>query len=74
MSRRLISVGRKVEFDPFDGIRGFAAGDVRKLIAGTIVAVYRRHGWFLVEYGVHKLKIGFKFQDVGQVVTIKNAR
>ena len=74
MSRPLISVGRKVEFDPFDGIRGFAAGDVRKLIVGTIVAVYRRHGWFLVEYGVHKLKTSFKYQDIGDSVVIKNAR
>lgn len=70
MEMATVAVGQKVQFDPFDGIRMFASGEARKTVTGTIIAVYPKHRWFLVEHGMHKLRTGFKFCDIGDGVKI----
>lgn len=68
--RKFVAVGQKVQFDPFDDIRGFASGDVRAIVTGTVVAVYPAHRWFSVVYGVHNLRTSFKFCDIGDGVEV----
>lgn len=68
--RKFVAVGHKVQFDPFEGIIGFASGDVRAIVTGTVVAVYPAHRWFSVVYGVHKLRTSFKFCDIGDGVEV----
>lgn len=65
-----VSVGQKVQFDPFNGIRGPASSEVRKIVTGTVIAVYPEHKWFSVVYGVHKLRTSFKFCDIGDGVKV----
>ena len=65
-----VSVGQKVQFDPFNGIRGPASSEVRKIVTGTVIAVYPEHKWFSVVYGVHKLRTSFKFCDIGDGVNV----
>lgn len=65
-----VSVGQKVQFDPFNGIRGPASSEVRKIVTGTVIAVYPEHKWFSVVYGVHKLRTSFKFCDIEDGVNV----
>lgn len=67
---KIIEVGQKVRFDPFQEITGFGSESNRGLVTGTVIAVYEDHRWFLCEYGEHKQKIGFKFYQIGEDVTI----
>lgn len=69
----MITVGTKVQFDPFIEDKGFASGDCKgKLVTGTVVMVHRLNGWFSVEYDCSKTKLvtSFDFNDIGRVVTI----
>lgn len=68
--KKFVAVGQKVQFDPFECIRGFASGDVRAIVTGTVVAVYPAHRWFSVVYVVHKLRTSFKFCDIGDGVEV----
>ena len=70
IKKTFVSVGQKVQFDPFDDIKGFGLNEFRKTITGTIIAVYPKHQWFLVEYGIHKLRTSFKFCDIGDGVEV----
>lgn len=70
MNKAPVSVGQKVQFDPFNGIRGPASSEVRKIVTGTVIAVYPEHKWFSVVYGVHKLRTSFKFCDIGDGVKV----
>lgn len=68
--KTFVSVGQKVQFDPFNGIRGPASSEVRKIVTGPVIAVYPEHKWFSVVYGVHKLRTSFKFCDIGDGVKV----
>ena len=66
-----ISVGQKVRFDPFEGIKGFGASDDRgNYVTGTVVSVNEPHKWFSVEYGNPKMMTSFKFCEIGSVVKV----
>lgn len=65
-----VTVGQKVQFDPWDGISGTGVKELRKVVTGTVIAVYPKHRWFLVEYGEHKLRTGFKFCDIEDGVNV----
>lgn len=66
----MIQVGQKVRFDPGESFKGFGSNDFRDEVTGTVVAVYRKHKWFSVEYGEPKQRTSFKFCDVGKSVTV----
>ena len=67
----MVKVGQKVQFDPFRYITGYGAMGIRgQVTTGTIVYINRKHKWFSVEYGKHKLRTSFKFWDIGRVVTV----
>ena len=68
MAKNTIAAGRKVQFDPFETDRCYGIGDCRGLVTGTIVKVYPVHKWFSVVYGNPKLRISFKFCDIGERV------
>jgi hypothetical protein len=66
-----ISVGQKVRFDPFKGIKGFDIGAfLGNVVTGTVVMVNEPHQWFSVEYGDPKMLTSFKFSDIGKDVLI----
>lgn len=67
----MITVGEKVQFDPFKVITGFASDLNRgKMMTGTVVMVNYENKWFSVEYdcGGTKQRISFKFWDIGKSV------
>ena len=67
----MVEVGQKVQFDESTAAQGFGASDLRgNIVTGTVVAVYKEHKWFSVEYGKAKLRTSFKFVDIGGVVHI----
>lgn len=69
----MVEVGQKVQFDPFEPIRGFASEDNRgKPVTGTVVYINEPHQWFSVEYmcGTVKQRTSFKFCEIGKTVTI----
>lgn len=66
----MIKLGQKVEFDPLDGMLWYGAEHFHEIVTGTVVEIHEDHRWFLVEYGEDKIKIGFKFDDVGETVKI----
>lgn len=70
MKKVFVSVGQKAQFDPWDDIKGFGANEFRTTVTGTVVAVYPKHQWFSVVYGVHKLRTSFKFCDIGDGVEL----
>lgn len=70
IKKTFVSVCQKVQFDPYDDIKGFGLNEFHKTITGTIIAVYPKHRWFLVEYGIHKLRTSFKFCDIGDGVEV----
>lgn len=71
MTKLPVAVCRKVQFDPFNGIRGPASSDVRKTVTGTVIAVYPAHKWFSVSYGrKYKVRTSFKFCDIGDGVEV----
>lgn len=70
LRKTLVTVGQKVQFDPWDGIKCIGAKELRRVVTGTVIAVYQKHHWFLAEYGIHKLRTGFKFCDIGDGVEI----
>ena len=67
----MVEVGQKVRFDPFDFAHGWGCEQVRgNMITGTVVYVNESHNWFSVEYGDPKMRISFKFNDIGQTVKL----
>lgn len=67
----IISVGQKVRFDPFKGIKGFDIEAFRgEKVDGTVVMVNELHQWFSVEYGNPKMRTSFKFCEIGKEVEI----
>lgn len=70
MNKALVAVGQKAQFDPWDGISGTGVKEFRKVVTGTVIAVYPEHKWFSVVYGVHKLRTSFKFCDIGDGVKV----
>lgn len=68
--KTFVSAGQKVQFDPFNGIRGPASSEVRKIVTGTVIAVYPAHKWFSAVYGKYKVRTSFKFCDIGDGVKI----
>ena len=69
----MITIGDKVQFDPFKAFTGFASEDNRGRIAtGTVVGVYEQNQWFSVEYdcGGVKQRASFKFWQIGKDVLI----
>lgn len=70
MTKSPVAVGQKAQFDPFNGIRGPASSEVRKIVTGAVIAVYPAHKWFSAVYGVHKQRTSFKFCDIGDGVNI----
>ena len=65
-----IRVGQKVRFDPFEEVKGYDTGYLRKTVTGTVVMVNEPHQWFSVEYGNPKMLTSFKFCDIGSVVKV----
>ena len=69
----MITVGDKVQFDPFIDVTGCATRDNKgKTVTGTVVMVNKPHQWFSVEYerGGAKLRTSFKFCQIGKEVTV----
>lgn len=69
----MITIGDKVQFDPFKDITGFASEDNRgKIVTGTVVLINYENKWFSVEYecGGEKQRISFKFSQIGKDVLI----
>ena len=69
----MITVGEKVQFDPFEVIKGFDIGTIKgKKVTGTVVMVNYGHKWFSVEYecGGTKQRTSFKFSQIGEEVTV----
>ena len=69
----MITVGTKVQFEPFIEATGFASRDCRHRIAtGTVIYVNEENRWFSVEYisGGAKLRTSFNFNDIGSGVTV----
>lgn len=67
----MVEVGQRVIFDPCANMSGFGISNDRgNIVTGTVVAVYKDHKWFSVEYGTAKLRTSFKFVDIGGVVHI----
>ena len=70
MTKQHVTSGQKVRFDPFETAFGFGVDAIRGEVTGTVVAVYKDHKWFSVEYGNPKQRISFKFGDVGERVML----
>lgn len=68
----MITKGQKVEFVCAKKEKICGRYDEDRLITGVVTYVNQPHKWFLVEYpGVdRKLRIGFKFCDIGQLVCV----
>ena len=64
----MIKLGQKVRFDPLEGMLFYGADSFRTTVTGVITAIYKAHRWFLVEYGEKKIRMAFKFDDVGETV------
>jgi hypothetical protein len=67
----MIQIGQAVMFNPLEGMLWYGAKTYNRNVAGVITAIHTAHRWFLVEYGkgANKLRIGFKFDDVGKSVS-----
>ena len=68
----MIKVGQKVEFDPYKDIKAPGLVDISEIVEGIVHFVHPTHHWFNVEYGGDEGKrlIGFKFDDIGRLVTL----
>jgi hypothetical protein len=69
----MITVGTKVQFDPFIEDKGFASGDCKgKLVTGAVIYVNEENRWFSVEYtsGGAKLRTSFNFSQIGEDVKV----
>ena len=64
--------GQKVECIPNKKARMFGFEDENRLVTGTVVYINHPHAWFLVEYeeSGNKLRVGFKFWDIGHSVRV----
>lgn len=65
-----VKVGQKVQFDPWNDLKGLGIKEVRSAVTGKVVAVYPAHMWFSVVYGKHRLRTSFKFCDIGDGVIV----
>ena len=72
MQRKVIKKGQKVEFINTRKAPRIYCSDDDRVFSGVVVYVNEPHRWFQVEYdGIGtKLKIGFKFSDIGQSVRV----
>lgn len=70
MAKRLVTIGQKVRFDPFETGFGFGIDDCRGEVEGTVVEIHKAHKWFGVEYGNPKQRTSFKFCEVGKSVIL----
>lgn len=68
--KTFVSAGQKVQFNPWDDIKGVGNNDFCTTVTGTVLAIYPKHQWFSVVYGLHKLRTSFKFCDIGDGVKI----
>ena len=69
----MITVGTKVQFEPFIEATGFASGDCRhRKATGTVIYVNEENRWFSVEYvsGGAKLRTSFNFSQIGEDVKV----
>jgi hypothetical protein len=70
----MVKIGQKVKFDPYKGIHVAGAFPVHATLTGTVIEIFKDHGWFSVEYEDpegKKRRTSFKFQDVGDTVKIE---
>lgn len=65
-----ISVGQKVQFDPWEGITMYGTKILHNNVTGTVVYVNPKHRMFAAQYGSDKrpLRMSFNFADIGQNV------
>ena len=68
--KNMVSVGQKVQFDPFESDNFLGIGAIRYTVTGTVVEVYKNHKWFSVEYGNPKQRTSFKLCDIGKSVKL----
>lgn len=69
----MITVGTKVQFEPFIEATGFASGDYKGRVAdGTVIYVNEENRWFSGEYisGGAKLRTSFNFSQIGEDVKV----
>ena len=69
---KMIKVGQKVRFDPFEGVNMTGMLDLHRKVIGTVKYINEPHNWFSVEYdsGAGPQRISFNFMDVDRIVHI----
>ena len=72
-----VSIGDKVRFNPFRGIRisGFCL-NADCVVTGTVIKIHNEHRWFEVEYelGDVKQRTSFNFADLNETFSIRRCR
>lgn len=67
---KTIKLGQKVKFNPFEGTKVLGSmGDDSEVI-GEVTYINEENQWFLITYGKHNLRRGYKFADIGAGVEI----
>ena len=68
----MIKVGQKVKFNPHAGMH--SVGDITPFnnTEGVVKYVNACNHWFSVEYGDPKMRISFKFDDIGKAVKLSD--
>lgn len=66
----MVQIGDKVKFTPLKDIRCHGVTVIDALVTGTVVMINYKHSWFSVEYGDSKMRTSFRFDDIGDKVTI----
>lgn len=72
IKNQIIIIGQKVKFDPMRSanVLGMRDRTEKNKVIGTVVAIYPKKHWFLVEYelGESILKTGFKMDEINNSV------
>ena len=69
----MITVGQKVKFNPYENTSvPMLKRELNRPVTATVTYVNEENSYFLAEYDApgSKIKMGFKFCDIGEVVTI----
>lgn len=65
----MITVGKKVQCKPFNGVHLFGEPVSQEVIDGVIAHVNYDHRWFMVKYGENnQFRVCFNFHDLDKAV------
>jgi hypothetical protein len=68
----MIKIGKKVRFNPFQGVHTIGFINTSRNVTGEVVYINKDHHWFSVEYllGGVPMRTSFHFADIRQNVRV----